>query len=100
MIDKTKLPYKYGDFISCESTVRIEGIIIGYFFTGGFNNYEKAYGYIIKLIKSEVIGHSVGSYTYDNSGNKLYIYDIGGYWYVYPDKAKLIRHSLQFLLRC
>lgn len=98
MIDRTKLIYQVGDLILYKNTVCIRGIIIGYFFFGGYNNYEINYGYTIKLINSDVIGHSIGSHAYDAYGNKITRPETEGYWWVLPDKAILIRQNLKFLL--
>ena len=97
MIDTTKLPYKPGDIIGQFSYN--SGIIIGYFFYRNFNNYESPYGYTIKLTNDDILGHTIGSHTYNFTGVKITSKDSTGYWWVLHDDAILIRRSLLILLK-
>ena len=97
MIDTTKLPYKPGDIISQRSYN--SGIIIGYFFYRNFNNYKSPYGYTIKLINDNILGHAIGSDTYNFTGVKITSKDSTGYWWVLHNDAILIRRSLLILLK-
>lgn len=70
-IDPTKLPYKLGDIIY-NDTFNCTGIIVGYYFMEGFNNYNgnSDYGYTVKRLDNKP-GHIGGYYTFKANGDRL-----------------------------
>ena len=70
MIDSTKFKYHLGDIIQ-DSVFLTQGIIVGYWFLGGFNNYIASYGYCIELFEDSIKGHSGEEFGYHANGKHI-----------------------------
>lgn len=77
ILDSSKFRFRVGDIVrwgshDCE--------IVGYFFTGGFNNFNENYGYII--LRPDNAGHDGSIYGFDEYGHNFMPSLYKNCWYV------------------
>lgn len=76
-LDFSKFRFRVGDIVrwglyDCE--------IVGYYFSKGFNNFNKDYGYVI--LRPDDEGHNGLVYGFDEYGNNLAPNPTNNSWYV------------------
>lgn len=77
ILDSSKFRFRVGDIVrwglyDCE--------IVGYYFSEGFNNFNKGYGYVI--LRPDDEGHNGLIYGFDEYGNNLAPNPTNNSWYV------------------
>lgn len=82
-LDFSKFRFRVGDIVrwglyDCE--------IVGYYFSEGFNNFNKDYGYVI--LRPDDEGHNGFVYGFDEYGNNLAPNPANNSWYVCEDKVE------------
>ena len=89
-LDFSKFRFRVGDIVrwglyDCE--------IVGYYFSEGFNNFNKNYGYVI--LRPDDEGHNGFVYGFDVYGNNLAPNPTNNSWYVYEYEVKSTLINIQ-----
>lgn len=89
-LDFSKFRFRVGDIVrwglyDCE--------IVGYYFSEGFNNFNKNYGYVI--LRSDDEGHNGFVYGFDEYGNNLAPNPTNNSWYVYEYEVESTLINIQ-----
>lgn len=89
-LDFSKFRFRVGDIVrwglyDCE--------IVGYYFSEGFNNFNKNYGYVI--LRPDDEGHNDFVYGFDEYGNNLAPNPTNNSWYVYEYEVESTLINIQ-----
>jgi hypothetical protein len=89
-LDFSKFRFRIGDIVrwglyDCE--------IVGYYFSEGFNNFNKNYGYVI--LRPDDEGHNGFVYGFDEYGNNLAPNPTNNSWYVYEYEVESTLINIQ-----
>ena len=90
ILDSSKFRFRVGDIVrwglyDCE--------IVGYYFSEGFNNFNKNYGYVI--LRPDDEGHNGFVYGFDEYGNNLAPNPTNNSWYVYEYEVESTLINIQ-----
>ena len=90
ILDSSKFRFRVGDIVrwglyDCE--------IVGYYFSEGFNNFNKDYGYVI--LRPDDEGHNGFVYGFDEYGNNLAPNPTNNSWYVCENKVESTLINIQ-----
>lgn len=89
-LDFSKFRFRIGDIVrwglyDCE--------IVGYYFSEGFNNFNKNYGYVI--LRPDDEGYNGFVYGFDEYGNNLAPNPTNNSWYVYEYEVESTLINIQ-----
>ena len=89
-LDFSKFRFRIGDIVrwglyDCE--------IVGYYFSEGFNNFNKDYGYVI--LRPDDEGHNGLVYGFDEYGNNLAPNPTNNSWYVHEYEVESTLINIQ-----
>ena len=102
MLESNKRLYKIGDIVTYKHDEMLVGIIIGYHFPCGYNNYVPHFGYTVKILTNNCTsfrGHPIGNNTYTANGNLIKNRTNNDYWWIRHYETRLIHRNISFLLK-